>query len=148
MNNLIKKTIKMCLVLLALAGSTQCFSAEATDLSTFKAFGEKPGLVKLVDDFMNELLVNPSTKPYFAKVDQKHVKEQLVEQFCEILSGPCKYTGKSMMASHSGLGIKKHEFNALVETLRNSMARMNVPVRSQNVLLAKLAPMHKDVIEK
>lgn len=116
--------------------------------STFEDFGQKAGLVKLMDQFMADLISNEKTRPHFEKADQKRIKEQLVEQFCEVLEGPCKYTGKSMAQSHSGLDISKNEFNALVEVLRTTMSKQNIPVRAQNKLLAKLAPMHKDIIRK
>lgn len=116
--------------------------------STFEDFGQKAGLVKLMDQFMADLVSNEKTRPHFEKADQKRIKEQLVEQFCEVLEGPCKYTGKSMAQSHSGLDISKNEFNALVEVLRTTMSKQNIPVRAQNKLLAKLAPMHRDIIRK
>lgn len=123
-------------------------SADEKQSELFNDFGGKPGLVKVVDDFMIGLLAEPKTKPSFINADQKHIKEMLVDQFCELLEGPCKYTGKSMEKSHSGLDIKKSEFNALVECLRTAMSKNNVPMRSQNKLLARLAPMHKDIIGK
>lgn len=116
--------------------------------STFEDFGQKAGLVKLMDQFMADLISNEKTRPFFEKADQKRIKEQLVDQFCAVLDGPCKYTGKSMAQSHSGLDISKNEFNALVEVLRTTMSKQNIPVRAQNKLLAKLAPMHKDIIRK
>ncbi len=116
--------------------------------STFEDFGQKAGLVKLMDQFMADLVSNEKTRPHFVNSDQKRIKEQLVDQFCEVLEGPCKYTGKSMAASHSGLDISKNEFNSLVEVLRTTMSKQNIPVRAQNKLLAKLAPMHRDIIRK
>ena len=116
--------------------------------STFEDFGQKAGLVKLMDQFMADLLSNEKTRPHFVNTDQKRIKDLLVDQACEALGGPCKYTGKSMAASHSGLDISKNEFNALVEVLRTSMSKQNIPVRAQNKLLAILAPLHKDIIRK
>lgn len=111
-------------------------------------FGGKSGLIKVVDDFMIGLLAEPKTKESFVNTDQKHIKEQLVEQFCELMDGGCKYSGKSMAKAHSGLDIKRGEFNALVECLQTAMTKHSVPVRSQNKLLSLLAPMHKDIIRK
>lgn len=116
------------------------------DDSDFRAFGEKAGLVALVDDFMTRLLADPRMAPHFRDSNQKRVKEQLVEQFCEVLGGPCKYRGADMKSAHANLEITKADFNALVEVLQQSMAARGVPFRAQNRLLAKLAPMHRDVI--
>ena len=111
-------------------------------------FGGKPGLVKVVDDLMINLLAEPKTKESFINTDQKRIKTMLVDQFCEVMGGGCKYTGKTMAQSHSGLDIKRGEFNSLVESLRSAMSKNNVPMRAQNKLLALLAPMHRDIIGK
>lgn len=114
--------------------------------SLYQAFGAKPGLVKLVDDFMVRLLADPRTGPHFKPVDQKHVKEQLVDQFCVQIGGPCEYKGADMESSHSNLDITKSDFNALVEVLQMAMDAQGIAFTDQNKLLAKLAPMYRDII--
>lgn len=122
--------------------------ADPSLLPVYKVFGEKPGLVALMEDFMIELVNDPRTRPFFADVDQKHVKEELVDQFCVILGGPCTYTGKGMKEVHAKLAISEGSFNALVEDLQVAMDKHDIPFRAQNKLLQKLAPMHREVINK
>ena len=73
----------------------------------YKAFGEKTGLVSLMDDFMTRLLADPRTGPHFRPANQQHVKEQLVEQFCALAGGPCVYKGADMKTAHAELDIRK-----------------------------------------
>ena len=120
----------------------------ANDVGIFKEFGEKAGLIKIMDDFMVNLLKDPSTKPSFENADRQHIKEQLVEQICFILNGPCEYKGAAMKPIHANLAINRENFNALVEQLQFAMDKNNVPFRAQNKLLAVLAPMHRDIITK
>ncbi|MBL8511140.1 MAG: group 1 truncated hemoglobin, partial [Betaproteobacteria bacterium] len=122
--------------------------AKVSDPEAFKAFGEKPGLVKIMDDFMVNLLSDPRTKTFFENADQKRVKEQLVEQFCEILNGPCVYKGARMKPIHKELNLTRENFNALVEQLQFAMDKNNVPFTAQNKLLAILAPMHRDIVTR
>jgi hemoglobin len=77
-----------------------------------------------------------------------NLKEQLRDQFCVLSSGPCKYEGDTMKASHAGLGINTANFNAAVELLQLAMDDLRVPLREQNKPLAPLAPMHRDIITK
>jgi hemoglobin len=121
--------------------------AEQTS-AEYIAFGEKPGLIKVVDDTMINLLADPHTKPFFEKADQVRIKEKLVEQFCAELEGPCTYTGQNMKRAHKGHEINQAHFFALVEALQKAMTKNNIPERAQNKLLAKLAPMHKEIINK
>lgn len=112
----------------------------------YKAFGEKPGLVLLMDDFMTRLLADPRTGPHFRPANQQHIKEQLVEQLCALGGGPCVYKGADMKSSHANLDISKSDFHALVEVLQQSMDAKGIAFSQQNRMLALLAPMHRDII--
>ena len=72
----------------------------------------------------------------------------LTDQFCDVLGGGCKYSGKSMKEVHAGMKVGSADFNALAEELQNALTAANVPFAYQNKLIAKLAPMHRDVVEK
>lgn len=111
-------------------------------------FGGEAGLTRLMDTFMAGLLADEKMGPFFANSDQVRVKRQLVEQFCVILGGDCTYTGRDMKSSHAGLGIDRADFNRLVEVLQVAMDQHDVPFSAQNKLLAKLAPMHREVVTK
>ena len=135
---------------LATAGLLMAASAMAQTASKndqlYKAFGEKAGLVALMDDFMVRLLADPRTGPHFQPANQQRIKEQLVDQLCDLGGGPCQYKGADMQSSHSNLDIKKSDFHALVEVLQQSMDAKNIPFRKQNEMLALLAPMNRDII--
>jgi len=143
-----KKTL-ICLALAAggllPAGAALAQSTPPND-QLYKAFGEKPGLVALMDDFMTRLLADPRTGPHFAPSNQQRVKEQLVEQLCALSGGPCVYKGADMKSAHANLDIKKSDFHALVEVLQQSMDAKGIPFRKQNEMLALLAPMNRDII--
>ena len=150
-----KFTFLLGAVSIIVAGAMLSLSAQAQegaklsgDTEIYKEFGEKAGLVKLMDDFMVNLLNDPRTRPAFENADRTRVKEQLVDQFCFILNGPCEYKGAKMKAIHANLGINRENFNALVEQLQFAMDKNNVPFRAQNKLLAVLAPMHRDIVTK
>jgi hemoglobin len=112
----------------------------------YKAFGEKTGLIALMDDFMVRLLADPRTGPHFRPSNQQRVKEQLVDQLCALSGGPCIYKGADMKSAHANLDIKKSDFHALVEVLQQSMDAKGIPFRRQNEMLALLAPMNRDII--
>ena len=127
------------------AGTSFAQMAPGND-QLYKAFGEKAGLVALMDDFMTRLLADPRTGPHFQPANQQRIKEQLVEQLCALGGGPCVYKGADMKSSHANLDIKKSDFHALVEVLQVSMDAKGIPFRKQNEMLALLAPMNRDII--
>ena len=129
-----------------LAGTAQAQTAAARDDTLYQQLGAQPGLTKLMDDFMTRLLADSRMGPFFKDVDHQHVKDELVTQFCEVSGGPCKRKGPDMKKAHSGMDITKSNFNALVEVLQQSMDAQGIPFTTQNKLLSKLAPMHRDII--
>jgi len=70
----------------------------------------------------------------------------LAEQFCQVAGGGCAYTGLPMDKAHQDMDIAKSDFNALVEVLQAAMDAQGVPFATQNRLLARLAPMHRDIV--
>jgi len=144
--------MKKTLIAFALAATGLLTAANAAaqtapkDDQLYRAFGEKAGLVALMDDFMIRLLADPRTGPHFQPSNQQRIKEQLVDQLCELGGGPCQYKGADMQSSHSNLEIKKSDFHALVEVLQQSMEAKSIPFRKQNEMLALLAPMNRDII--
>ena len=118
------------------------------DDTLYKAFGEKPGLTQLTDDFVDRLFKDPRIGAMFKDTKPANLKEQLRDQFCELTGGPCKYEGDPMKAAHAELGIRKADFNALVEVLQVAMDARGIPFHTQNRLLALLAPMHRDIITR
>jgi hemoglobin len=130
----------------AIAGACSGPAAAQPAADDFARFGGQPGLAALMDDFMQRLLDDPRTAPFFKPVNQAHVKAQLAAQFCMLLGGPCRYEGADMKAAHQDLEIRRADFNALVEALQQAMDARGVPFAAQNRLLAKLAPMHRDIV--
>lgn len=111
----------------------------------YNAFGGKPGLTQLMDDFMVNLIADPRTQPFFDNDKQAFIKVMLVEQICELLGGPCKYVGRDMKSAHAHMKVNRAAFNALVEQLQFAMDKNEIPFSAQNKLLAKLAPMYRDI---
>ncbi len=121
-------------------------SAAAQDASLYVALGEVAGLTKLTDDFVNRLKVDARLAPAFKDTNANNLKKMLMQQFCKVSGGPCVYEGADMKSAHSNMDITKTDFHALVEVLQQSMDANGIAFTTQNQLLARLAPMHRDII--
>jgi hemoglobin len=132
----------------AAAASLLAAAPAHADDSLYQTFGGQPGLAKIIDDFYSLLLADPRTQPYFDGAPIKRIKQKLGEQLCVLLGGPCTYTGRTMKRTHEGQNIDRAAFNALVEDLQTAMDKNGVPFRAQNKLLAKLAPMYRDIQDR
>ena len=112
----------------------------------YQALGEKAGITRLMDDFVNRLVKDPRIGEHFKDVKPAALKESLTDQICSLSGGPCQYEGADMKSVHADMDINKGHFNALVEVLQKAMDGQGIPFAQQNRLLALLAPMHRDII--
>ena len=111
----------------------------------YQALGEKAGITRLMDDFVNRLVKDPRIGEHFKDVKPAALKESLTDQICSLSGGPCQYKGADMKSVHADMDINKGHFNALVEVLQKAMDGQGIPFAQQNRLLALLAAMHRDI---
>lgn len=134
------------IVVLVLAALMAACAVAPPRPGPYQQFGGQAGVEALVEEFLVRLLEDERINAQFADVDLVNLNDRLVEQFCVELGGPCTYTGRSMAESHAGLGITEADFNALVEALLAAMDARDIPRAAQNALLARLAPMHPEIV--
>lgn len=128
------------------SAGTASSSTTAGDDSLYRQLGGQAGLTALMDELMNRLLADPRMNPFFADTDQPHIKAQLVVQVCQLSGGPCRLVGPDMVKAHAGVDIRRSDFNAMVEVLQQAMDARGIGFRVQSRLLARLAPMHREIV--
>jgi hemoglobin len=116
--------------------------------SMAEAFGGQDGIRRIVERTVTMSEADPRISEIFVAHDMVRLKRTLFEQFCYILDAGCDYSGRDMAAAHKGMGLRMSDLNALVENLQRAMRKESVPFAAQNRLLAKLAPMSGDVLER
>ena len=134
-------TIAAAVLALALASPVR-----AADDTLFQALGGQGGLTALMDDFVPRLQADTRMQAFFKEANTQRLKEQLASQLCMVSGGPCQYAGADMKTAHAQFEVRKADFNALVEVLQQAMDAQRIPFATQNRLLARLAPMHRDII--
>lgn len=134
------------------ARSLAVFALAAVSLATSASenlyetqFGGKTGMQKIVSGTIARSLADPRISDFFADSDIPRLEAIVAEQLCELTGGPCKYSGKSMREAHKDFAIRTAHFNYFAEHLQAAMREQGVPNWAQNQLLAKLAPMHRDI---
>jgi len=120
--------------------------ADADTAALLQALGGRDGLVRLTAAFIDRARDDPRTGPFFRPIKASHLKQQLADHFCQLLHGPCVYDGESMKNAHAGLAITRKDFLAVVDVLQDTMDAQGLPFAVQNRLLARLAPLHRDIV--
>jgi hemoglobin len=122
-----------------------------TTRSLYERLGGEPAIVKVVNDFVANVVADPDIKDkhkkHFMEGDVAGLKKKLVDQIGEATGGPQKYTGKNMKDAHQSLAITDKDFNALVADLTKALDNNRVATKDKEELLNMLAPMRKDIVE-
>lgn len=135
--------LKYCLVVVALS-----VASPAVADSLFDDLGGLERIERFTNRLVDLTFADPRTAHQFRKTKKDRLAKLLTNQFCELSGGPCRYKGLNMKKGHIKLGITEAEFNALVEQLQQAMDEEGVPFGTQNRLLALLAPMKRDIVER
>ena len=136
----------LCIFFTCMATPSQA-QLDSDSTSLYQSLGQQAGIELIVQDFVTVLIADTRIKPFFKETNLKRLRHLLAEHFCEISGGACQYSGDNMRLVHEGMHINDQQFNALVEDLQAAMDLHKVPMSSQNKLIARLAPMHRDIVQ-
>lgn len=110
-------------------------------------------IATVVDDFIERLLVNdtlnanPAIKEARTRVPKAGLKFHVTAMVCEVTGGPCKYTGRTMKASHEKLNITEAQWDAMVADFRKTLDKFKVPQQEQQELITVVGTTKKDIVK-
>ena len=114
--------------------------------SLYDQLGAGVGVHRIVSATLRHYYSDPRLHDDFDNINQVWLQPRFETFICHVTDGPCRYKGRSMAASHRSLHIDQARFNAVVEDLQDGMDEAGIPFRLQNRLLARLAPMERDIV--
>lgn len=155
-----KKSFHRCLglmvVLLLLVGC--CWEASAQEKahpqespSLYKRLGGYDALAAVTDDFVGRLVGDKQLGRFFNGVStdsRKRIRQLVLDQLCAATGGPCLYIGRSMRASHEGLGITEKDWDIAVKLLVATLDKFKVPQAEQGELAKLLGTLKPDIVDK
>jgi len=116
----------------------------------YKRVGGYDAIAAVVDDFIGRLIADRQISRFFAgsSTDSKQrIRQLVVDQLCAATGGPCIYTGRSMKASHEGLGITESDWQATVKHLVATLDKFKVPQKEKDEMLAIASSLKGDIVE-
>lgn len=145
------KLIVLTLTLGMLLGMTAAVMGQQSGRSLYQRLGGYDAIAAVADDFIGRLAGDPQFTKFFSgfSVDsRKRLRQHLVDQLCSATGGPCIYTGRSMKDSHTGLGITEKEWEAGGKHLLATLDKFKVPQKEKDEVMAFVATLKKDIVEK
>ncbi len=143
---------KLCSCLLAailLAGLGVSAGAQQKTETLYKRLGGYDAIAAVTDDFIGRLIADKQLSRFFtgASTDsKKRIRQLVVDQICAATGGPCVYIGRSMKASHEGLGITESDWQAAVGHLVASLDKFKVAQKEKDELLGAVSTLKPDIV--
>jgi hemoglobin len=112
----------------------------------FNRIGGQAVVNKIANEFTRNIARDTRILPYFKGSSVSRFKSQFAVHLCSVTDGPCQYKGDTMQRVHDGMNITEGDFNHTVKLLWDALAASGLTVGQQNEVIARLAPMRKDII--
>lgn len=132
-----------CLALLCVFFLCACATP---DRSLYQRLGGEAGVDALVYELLVNIAKDERVVHRFRAVDIEKFRRGFVVYLCSVTDGGCHYENDSMREIHAGHHYTDTEFNAIVDNLIKAMDAEGIDTRTQNALLARLAPTYRDVV--
>jgi len=139
------------LIALMLGLVLQPAASRAADAPLYQRLGGYDAIAAVTDDFLGRLAHDPSLGRFFVGhgTESVHrIQQDIVNFLCKATGGPCFYTARDMKTAHAGLGITGTDWDQMLVQLNATFNKFKVPERERNELLAALAGLKKDIVEK
>jgi hemoglobin len=114
----------------------------------YERLGGYDAIQAVVDQMIANVAADHRINKFFAHADVPHLRRMLADQICAATGGWCIYTGKDMRTAHAGMHIQGRHFNALVQDLGMALNKFKVPAKEQQELVAILAPLKPDIVQR
>jgi hemoglobin len=118
--------------------------------SLYRRLGGYDVIAAVIEDLFISLRGDPAFARFASgRSLDSHARAQqlLVEQMCELSGGPCRYLGRDMKTSHSGLGISAAEWAANMEYATAALAKNGVPEAERAEFLTLFERYRQDIVE-
>ena len=143
--------MKRILIALIVALFLQPAASQAADPPLYQRLGGYDAIAAVTGDFLGRLAHDPSLGRFFVghgTDSVRRIQQDIVDFLCKATGGPCLYTARDMKTAHAGLAITGADWDKMLVHLSATFNKFKVPERERNELLAAVAGLKKDIVEK
>jgi hemoglobin len=123
-----------------------------TDKSLYDRLGGQPAVEAVASGLVDRILADSRVNKWFVHAasspeNTKAYKAQLASFICVGVGGPCKYTGRDMVAAHKGRGVTAEAFNAVAEDLVAVLDQLKVPAKEKGEVLQIVGSLKPSIVQ-
>ncbi len=116
-------------------------------VTLYERLGRFDGITRIVHDVMEGHLANPAIQSRFRNAkDLDHAKKMAVEFFCAGCGGPEPYTGRELLAAHTGMNISEQEYMAAMDDILAALEKNEVDAGTRGEVTAILYSLKGQII--
>lgn len=145
-------TRSVCLVVsLLLAAPSALAQAPAGQKTLYERLGGYDTIARIVDDFLPRLGKDPQIAPLVASLamtSRKRNRQLIVDQLCEATGGPCFYIGRTMEASHQGLGITEDHWKRSGALMMETLDKFKIGEPERGEFLGLIDKLRADIVDR
>ncbi len=123
----------------------------AAEKSLYERLGGYDAIAAFVTDYIYRIRADPNFSRFGTSrgTDKKKRDVQLnIDYMCKITGGSNYYMGRDMKTTHAGLGITQAEWEANMRYMAEALDKYKVPQREREEVLALVADMKPEIVEK
>ena len=90
-------------------------------LTCFDRAGGFSAVRKIVTDFYDRILDEPTIEPYFADVNMQKLVDHQAKFISQVMGGPTAFSDEALYRVHRPLGITQKDFRTVTTILRETL---------------------------
>jgi hemoglobin len=113
--------------------------------------GGYDAIAAVVDEFLQTLASDPQMARFGAGMNlerRKRNRQLTLDYLCAASGGPTMYLGQDMKPAHAGLQISASEWKISMDHIARALLKFKVPDRESKELLALVASLSGEIVER
>jgi len=119
--------------------------------SLYERLGGHDTIAAFVTDYITRIRADPQINRFSTSRGTDKQREDLqlnIDYMCKITGGSNHYTGRDMKTAHAGLGITQAEWEASTRHMAEALDKSKVSKKEKAEVLALVADMKVEIVEK
>jgi hemoglobin len=126
--------------------------AVSGEKSLYERLGGQPAIDAVANGLVDRILKDSRVNKWFVHAASSPentiaYKKTLASFLCVGVGGPCKYTGRDMVAAHKGRGVTDEAFNAVAENLSAQLDQLKVPAKEKAEVMTIAASLKPSIVQ-
>ena len=134
-----------------LVGAALPVGAQNRPRTLYERIGGYDVIAKITDALLPKLGADPLIRPVvvgLANTSKQRNRQLIVDQLCKETGGPCLYIGRTMEASHQGLGITHDMWKAMLQALATTLTELKIQEPERGEFTAIIEKLRDGIVEK